>query len=162
MSTVGEEKRFNPRLAGKSREEFKTIMDHLNLPRPKYIDQAVPANKEGGLGMALEDKEGGFAEVSAQQAAGMLDEARVIDVREHHEFLGEMGHIPGAENVPMGEISQAAVDWRRDTPLLLVCRSGRRSRQVCATLAQRGYHNVTNLQGGMLEYRESGQPVEGA
>lgn len=43
-SSVGEEKRFNPRLAGKSREEYIEIMNNLNLPDPKQMDIAVPAN----------------------------------------------------------------------------------------------------------------------
>jgi sulfur dioxygenase len=45
VSTIGEEKRWNPRLAGKTEEQFVQIMDSLNLPRPKKIDQAVPANQ---------------------------------------------------------------------------------------------------------------------
>ena len=43
-TTVWEEKNFNPRLAGKTVEEFKYIMDNLNLPNPKLMDIAVPAN----------------------------------------------------------------------------------------------------------------------
>lgn len=43
-STIGEEKRLNPRLSGKSRDEFIHIMNHLNLPNPKKIAEAVPAN----------------------------------------------------------------------------------------------------------------------
>lgn len=48
VSSIGEEKATNPRLAGKSMEEFKTIMENLNLPKPKLIDIAVPANLVGG------------------------------------------------------------------------------------------------------------------
>lgn len=47
-STVYEEKHYNPRLT-KSLEEFVTIMNNLNLPRPKQIDKAVPANRECGV-----------------------------------------------------------------------------------------------------------------
>ncbi|CAO1440957.1 unnamed protein product [Diamesa serratosioi] len=47
-TTVGEEKKFNPRLS-KSLTEFIEIMDNLNLPYPKQIDRAVPANKECGV-----------------------------------------------------------------------------------------------------------------
>ncbi|XP_045499928.1 persulfide dioxygenase ETHE1, mitochondrial isoform X1 [Colias croceus] len=47
-TTVGEEKKYNPRLT-KSLEEFVKIMDNLNLPYPKKIDQAIPANKVCGL-----------------------------------------------------------------------------------------------------------------
>jgi len=48
VSTIGEEKRLNPRLAGKSREEFIGIMNALNLPNPKKIMEAVPANEQCG------------------------------------------------------------------------------------------------------------------
>lgn len=55
VSTVREEKRHNPRLAGKSRAEFCRIMATLGLPRPKHIDVAVPANR--ACGMALANRE---------------------------------------------------------------------------------------------------------
>ena len=48
-STIGDEKKSNPRLAGKSLEDFINIMDNLNLPKPKLIDEAVPANLTLGL-----------------------------------------------------------------------------------------------------------------
>ena len=44
VSSVGEERRHNPRLAGKSREQYIEIMENLNLPCPKLMDVAVPAN----------------------------------------------------------------------------------------------------------------------
>jgi glyoxylase-like metal-dependent hydrolase (beta-lactamase superfamily II) len=47
-STIGEEKRLNPRLAGKSRNEFIDIMNNLHLPNPKKIAEAVPANRACG------------------------------------------------------------------------------------------------------------------
>ena len=47
-STIGEEKKYNPRLT-KSKEEFITLMSNLNLPNPKLIDQAVPANMVCGV-----------------------------------------------------------------------------------------------------------------
>lgn len=159
QTTIGEEKRLNPRVAEKSRDAFIALMSALKLPRPRYIDQAVPANQEGGLGLALEDAEHTFEEVSAS-AIPSIDGLRIIDVREPHEFNGELGHIGGAHNVPYAEIAQAALDWRRDTPLLLVCRSGRRSRGVAQTLAARGYTRVYNLSGGMLDVQGSGHPVE--
>ncbi|MFP2899369.1 MBL fold metallo-hydrolase [Corallococcus sp. 4LFB] len=48
VTSIGEEKRHNPRVAGKSREEFITIMENLHLPKPKKIDLAVPANRACG------------------------------------------------------------------------------------------------------------------
>jgi sulfur dioxygenase len=49
VSTIGQEKGHNPRLAGKSRAEFIALMNNLNLPRPTMIDVAVPANRNLGL-----------------------------------------------------------------------------------------------------------------
>lgn len=49
QSTIGEEKRFNPRVAGKSREQFIDIMNNLGLPAPKKLDVSVPANRECGM-----------------------------------------------------------------------------------------------------------------
>jgi len=53
VSTIGEEKRLNPRLAGKSREEFIDLMAQLNLPHPKKIAESVPANLRCGSELAL-------------------------------------------------------------------------------------------------------------
>lgn len=49
VSTIGWEKQHNPRLAHRTREEFVTLMENLNLPKPKLIDVAVPANQWLGL-----------------------------------------------------------------------------------------------------------------
>jgi len=49
VSTIGEQKRDNPRLAGKTREEFIALMNALDLPKPKMMDVAVPANRNLGL-----------------------------------------------------------------------------------------------------------------
>jgi sulfur dioxygenase len=48
VSTIGEEKRHNPRLGGKTREEFIAIMSALHLPRPAKMDEVVPANRACG------------------------------------------------------------------------------------------------------------------
>ena len=48
VSTIGEEKRFNPRFVGKNRASFIIFMDNLNLPEPKKIMEAVPANERCG------------------------------------------------------------------------------------------------------------------
>ncbi|RKG59486.1 MBL fold metallo-hydrolase [Corallococcus sp. AB011P] len=52
VTSIGEEKRHNPRVAGRSREEFIEVMNNLHLPRPKKIDLAVPANRACGMTQA--------------------------------------------------------------------------------------------------------------
>src|SRR5258708_38601927 len=49
VSTIGEEKRFNPRLKVKSIDEYVELMNNLKLPNPKMMDVAVPANMHVGL-----------------------------------------------------------------------------------------------------------------
>jgi sulfur dioxygenase len=49
ISSIVQERTTNPRLAGKTREQFIEIMNNLNLPKPKMIDEAVPANRYCGL-----------------------------------------------------------------------------------------------------------------
>lgn len=158
-STIAEEKQNNPRLSQRTFAEFNQIMAGLKLPPPRYIDQAVPANRECGLGLAPEAGSDGFREATAGDALELSrqKDTVVLDVREPHEFAGELGHIQGAINLPHGTVSEAALDLSFDTPLLIVCRSGRRSRGVCRTLVRRGFRNVTNLSGGMLEMASSGR-----
>lgn len=48
VSTIGEEKKFNARIAGKTREEFVAVMNALHLPEPKRLREAVPANRACG------------------------------------------------------------------------------------------------------------------
>jgi glyoxylase-like metal-dependent hydrolase (beta-lactamase superfamily II) len=49
VSTIGREKAHNPRLAGRSRDEFIALMGKLNLPKPRMMDVAVPANQHLGI-----------------------------------------------------------------------------------------------------------------
>jgi hypothetical protein len=49
VSSIGWEKRHNARLANRSREDFVTLMNALNLPRPRLMDVAVPANRNLGM-----------------------------------------------------------------------------------------------------------------
>ena len=53
VSTIGEEKRLNPRVAQRSEAEFVAIMRALNLPAPRKLDEAVPANRACGLVAAV-------------------------------------------------------------------------------------------------------------
>ena len=160
QSTVGEEKAHNPRLNLTVTEEaFVQIMDNLKLSNPKKIDIAVPANL--GCGMDIGDgphQERDVPELGPGQIS-YLGAYRVIDVREPHEWSGELGHLSHAELVPQTHVAKKAMDWPKDGAYLIVCRSGRRSRTVCETLLDAGFTNVTNLRGGMIAWNEQfGRP----
>lgn len=83
---------------------------------------------------------------------------RLVDVREPDEFTGPLGHLPGAELVPLATVEAAAQDWPRDQPIVLICRSGARSARAASALAARGFSRLYNLTGGMIAVRERSGP----
>ncbi len=95
----------------------------------------------------------------AEVGAGPPADARLVDVREAHEFHGEQGHLEGSELVPLGTLAGALDRWDRARPVLVICRSGRRAAAACELLVAEGFEAVYNLAGGMDAWRAEGQPV---
>ncbi|MCB9657290.1 MAG: MBL fold metallo-hydrolase [Polyangiales bacterium] len=168
MSTVGEEKRWNPRLGGgRTKEQFVGIMSELNLALPSKIDVAVPANLACGLApqgdTALPAERGwapverlsdGTPEVSAQWVREAEAEVRLVDVREPDELVGELPKIAHAESVVLGELETRMADAPREQPVVVICRSGRRSAGAARTLEAMGFKRVASMRGGMSAYHE--------
>lgn len=85
------------------------------------------------------------------------DHPILIDVREPEEFAN--GHIRYARSLPLRRIK---TDWQtvpKDRPIILVCRSGRRSTLAAYILLDMGFEQVCNLNGGMLAWEASGNPI---
>lgn len=174
VTSVAEEKRFNPRLGGAAAlGDFTGHMANLKLAHPKKIDIAVRANLECGR-----PKSGRFAVADPGWApltytfAGIwemqphaLEEydgpVQILDVREPDEFAGPLGHIPNAILIPLGELAARAGELVRDRPTVAVCRAGSRSAQAVNILVQAGFADVANLAGGMLRWRAEGHPIAG-
>lgn len=95
---------------------------------------------------------GGYRDVSTRAALPHLDALRLIDVREPDEYTGPLGHLPGAELVPLNTVVAAAAAWDREAPILLICRSGGRSARAATALSGLGFKNLFNLVGGMLAW----------
>jgi glyoxylase-like metal-dependent hydrolase (beta-lactamase superfamily II)/rhodanese-related sulfurtransferase len=166
MSTIGEEKRFNPRLGGgRTEDDFVAIMTNLKLAYPKKIDEAVPANLKCGLpeGRVVQDARdvvwapmqrtaAGVPEVAAGWVKESLPKGdyRVIDVREADERAGELRSIPGSEHVPLATLALASRGWDKKSHYVVVCRSGGRSGRAALELESLGFHNVASMAGGML------------
>ena len=102
----------------------------------------------------------GFAEIDPAAFASGRGQVRLVDVREIHEFNDALGHIAGAELVPLASLPAAAQSWRRDEPIAVVCRSGGRSARGAGALTQLGFTQVYNVGGGMLGWNAAGLPVE--
>ncbi|WP_210637924.1 rhodanese-like domain-containing protein [Streptomyces sp. GESEQ-13] len=91
-------------------------------------------------------------------AGGAHGDAVLLDVRELHEW--QAGHAPRAVHLPLSALAAGAPlpDAARGTPLIVICRSGNRSRQAVALLAERGADAV-DVTGGMRDWADAGLPV---
>jgi glyoxylase-like metal-dependent hydrolase (beta-lactamase superfamily II)/rhodanese-related sulfurtransferase len=172
-TSVGEEKRFNPRVGGAGNEtDFVGYMANLGLPHPKQMDVAVPANlrcgrPQGGDPPADPDWAplnltfAGFWEVMPHWLEEHAAEVLILDVREPDEFIGSLGHIPGALSLPLGQIEARAGTLPAGRPIVAVCRSGGRSAQATVILRRKGFEKVANLSGGMLLWNAEMRPKAG-
>ena len=102
----------------------------------------------------------GFRNITPAEFVALAPRPRIIDVREPDEFTGQLGHVPGAELVPLATVFTAAQPWDRDQPIVVACRSGARSARAASSLIALGFKNLMNLDGGMGAYVEAGFPVE--
>jgi glyoxylase-like metal-dependent hydrolase (beta-lactamase superfamily II)/rhodanese-related sulfurtransferase len=179
VSSVAEERRWNPRFGGPAGQgpdegDFVGTMAHLNLPHPKQIDRAVPANLRCGQpagGDVQPPPEptwaplvwtfAGLWEIEPAALEERLHAVTVLDVREAAEWTGELGRIPGALHRPMAALGGAVATLPPGRPVVTVCRSGTRSAQAALLLARAGVAEVANLSGGLLRWRGEGYAVEG-
>lgn len=102
----------------------------------------------------------GFFEISVPEVKVPAQGFRIVDVREPHEFTGELGHIPGATLVPLSSVLAHAAAWSKDEALLLVCKSGGRSANAAQALSRLGFSKAVNLVGGMLAWNAAARAVE--
>jgi rhodanese-related sulfurtransferase len=170
-STIGEEKRLNPRLVGKSRDAYVELMNNLHLPLPDKIQEALQANES-----AIEDDSIKFPSFAQLNQVLQLTPAQVreralsgnppllLDVREEDEFNGELGHVAGAILVPLKELSARAPEFAgsKDSEVVAICRAGVRSSTAAALLTGLGFEHVYNMRGGMLDWVDAGLPVDRA
>lgn len=162
-STIEMEMRHNPRVGGgKSKTEFVKIMSELKLANPKKISEALPANLACGVERGTE---GEYIEAPTVTAEDLLSRlggrTLVADVRNRDEFLGKLGHIPGAHLIPLGEeLTHFLQGYERSEEIVFVCRSGQRSGQAAIEAINLGYANVANLKGGMEKWQELKLPSE--
>ncbi len=168
VTSVAEERRYNPRLGGDiSESDFVGYMQNLNLPHPKQIAAAVPANLHCGIvpptsmsGDPLPER--GWAAIgrtpdgTPEVTIGWVDEnkgaIRMVDVREIDEAESD-GQIDGVEVIPMGTVDEASKSWDKEEPVITICRSGRRSGRVALELEKLGFKRIASMRGGMVAWQ---------
>jgi glyoxylase-like metal-dependent hydrolase (beta-lactamase superfamily II)/rhodanese-related sulfurtransferase len=174
VSSVGEEKRHNPRLGmARSLKEFTHIMSALALPPPRKMGISVPANLACGLPVAasspvqtevgwapLSRSASGVPELDAHWVAQNGSSVSLVDVRERDEYLGPSGHIPGSETIPLASLADHVQALPQERPIVTICRSGGRSGKAALQLTALGFTRVASLRGGMLDWTARGLPIE--
>jgi sulfur dioxygenase len=167
VSTIGEEKRFNPRLQVRSADEYVELMANLKLPNPKMMDVAVPANMHVGLHQDDLARQG--LSLTAREAIEGLGRPDIllVDLRENSE-RAKHGMLPGALHAPypaIGESLQpggmlrevAAATGRR---IVFFCAFGERSAMAVAAAKDAGLKNTAHIAGGIDAWKKAGGPVQ--
>ena len=166
VSTIAEEKTFNPRLQVKSVEEYVALMNNLKLGNPKMMDVAVPANMKVGLHQE-EIARRGWA-VAAGQALGLVGKPDValIDLRERSE-RERHGTIPGSLHVPYPSLQENIntggmlheLAKATSKQLVFYCAFGERSAMAVQAAQDAGLSSACHIQGGMDAWKKASGPV---
>jgi len=166
VSTIGEERRYNPRLQVRSVDEYIELMANLKLPNPKMMDVAVPANMH--VGLHQEDLARQGLALSARDAINSLGRPDIllVDLREASE-RAKHGTISGALHAPYPGIAEslkpggmlrevAAATGRR---VVFFCAFGERSAMAVAAAKSAGLANTAHIEGGIDAWKKVGGPV---
>jgi sulfur dioxygenase len=166
VSTIGEERRSNPRLQVKSVDEYVDLMSKLKLANPKMMDVAVPANMRQGLAQD-EIARKGWA-VTPAQAMGLVGKTDValIDLRERserekHGVIPDSLHAPYPdlqENIrPGGMLHELATATNKR--ILFYCAFGERSAMAVQAAQDAGIASACHIHGGVDAWRKVGGPM---
>ena len=166
VSTIGEEKFFNPRLKVKSVDEYVDLMNNLKLPNPKMMDVAVPANMHVGLRQADIARKGWA--LSAAEAIALCGRPGVamVDLREHSE-RDKHGVIPGSLHVPYADLQEnvstggmlrelAMATGKR---IVFYCAFGERSAMAVQAAQQAGLASACHIEGGISAWKNANGPL---
>src|SRR6478609_3720578 len=166
VSTIGEEKRYNPRLQVKSIDEYIELMGNLNLPNPKLMDVVIPANMHVGLHQEELAKQG--LSLTAREAIAMVGRPDIafVDLRETSE-REKHGSIPGALHAPYGDLQKnigpggmlREVARASDRRIVFYCAFGERSAMAVQAAQDAGIVSALHIEGGLDAWRKAGGPL---
>lgn len=166
VSTIAEERAFNPRLQVKSVDEYVALMNSLKLPNPKMMDVAVPANIH--MGLHQDDiARRGWA-LTAQQAIAQADRSDIviIDLREDSE-RDRHGEIPGSLHVPYQNLQEnilvggmlRELAKSTDKRLVFYCAFGERSAMAVRAAQDVGILSACHIEGGIDAWKRMAGPL---
>lgn len=103
----------------------------------------------------------GYNAVSPTEATALINrnDATVLDIRDDGDY--HAGHIVNALHIPQSNVSQrlAELEKHKHKPIIVGCRNGNRSRQICALLKKQGFDHIYNLTGGVAAWQNANLPL---
>lgn len=160
VSTIEEEKKYNPRLQVNSADEYAEIMNNLNLPDPKLMDIAVPKNLKLGINLNKQKINNGL-EVDKFKNEIKKNNAILIDLREESEIKKE-GKILNSITVPFPKIENFLKENKKkfkDKELLFYCAVGQRSTLAIQISKSYNYTKCFHLIGGLKNWKKEGMSI---
>jgi sulfur dioxygenase len=166
VSTIGEEKRFNPRLKVRSAEEYADLMNNLKLPNPKMMDVAVPANIHIGLHQDEIARKGWAVSAAEVLALSGRPDIAIVDLREKGE-REKHGTIPGSLHAPYPDLQEnistggmlhelAEATGKR---IVFYCAFGERSAMAVQAAQDAGLASACHIEGGIDAWKKANGPV---
>ncbi len=167
VSTIGEEKACNPRLQVASCAQYVEIMNNLNLPNPKMMDVAVPANLKVGLSQDELEARGLSLDCGAAKDMIGRPDIMLVDLRDKAE-RARHGVIPGSLHAPYPELEEnlgpggllhelATATGKR---LVFYCAFGERSAMAAETAQAAGLAQACHIKGGIDAWKAAEGPLE--
>ena len=166
VSTIGEEKLFNPRLKVGSVDEYIDIMNNLKLPDPKMMDVAVPANMQVGLHQDEIARKGWAISAAEAVALRSRSDITIVDLREKSE-RERQGIIPGSlhapypdlqDNIGAGGILHELV-MATGKRIVFYCAFGERSAMAVQAAQDAGLKTACHIQGGIDAWTKADGPL---
>ena len=157
VSTIIEEKKFNPRLQVSSIDEYVEIMNNLNLPDPKMMDIAVPSNLNLGIDFNRQKVNNGIEPKEFNMIKKDIN-AVLIDLREQVEIEKE-GMLNNSLVVPfptMHEYLDKNKEQLKDKKILFYCAHGHRSTLAVQISKSYNFTNCCHLIGGLNNWKKKG------
>ena len=168
VSTIGEEKAFNPRLQVSSAEAYAALMDDLHLTNPKMMDQAVPVNLAIDTSQMSDEEATWWVKAEDAMQNQEQPDALLVDLRDQNE-RARHGTIPHSLHAPYGDLDrflqpggllhyEATNGGKR---LMFYCAFGERSALAVRSAHEVGLFNVSHIVGGIDAWQKAGGEVEG-
>jgi sulfur dioxygenase len=166
VSTIGEEKLFNPRLKVTSMDEYAELMNNLKLPNPKMMDVAVPANMHVGLHQEEVARKGWALSAADAIAVRGRPDIAIVDLREKSE-REKHGVIPGSLHSPYRNLQDeigsggmlhelAAAAGKR---IVFLCAFGERSAMAVQAAQDAGLKTACHIAGGIDAWKKANGPL---